>query len=105
MPNSSPSKLTLWMEYSSADLDNSTSATISQNRFQRRITLGAICREGWRRVKPRRYPGPRVSGVSTAPLQALVRPYHAFIDHFGGAALCFASSFLNVCSLSATYFL
>src|SRR5262245_24881224 len=47
-------------------LNNSTSATISQNRFQRRITLGAICREGSRRVKPGRYPCPRVRGVSTA---------------------------------------
>src|SRR5262245_41439918 len=47
-------------------LNNSTSVTISQNRFQRRITLGAICRERWRGVKPGRYPGPRVGGVSTA---------------------------------------
>src|SRR5262245_25084441 len=54
------------LEAALADLNNSTSATISQNCFQRRVTLGAICREGWRRVKPRRYPGPRVSSVSTA---------------------------------------
>jgi hypothetical protein len=31
MPNSSPSKLALWMEYSSADLDKSHLANITNN--------------------------------------------------------------------------
>jgi multicomponent Na+:H+ antiporter subunit G len=75
--------------------------TCAANTTKRRISSSTHRSRRQRKRKKSPIETPRGHARQPFPL----RPRHVFIDHLVGAALCFASSFLNACSFSATYFL